>query len=252
MEKQGEQVVIPLDGSCHIQLPEFVGPLDLLLHLIEKHELDILNIPIAFVTQKYLEYLKWMHTFSIDLASEYLVMAATLAYIKSKMLLPTVPQSEEETEEEDPREELIRRLLEYQKYKWAASNLSIQNTLGQAFFARGQQETPTDEPGTFSQIGLFSLMDAFQKILERKQIKFEHEIIYEHLSIADRIGQISDKLRQTQNLKFEDLFESANLTRFDIVISFLAILEMCKLNLLNIFQSENDSTIYLHFQEIQE
>ena len=136
----------PLDPDFHISLPDFEGPLDLLLHLIRKHELDILDLPIAFVTERYLEYVTLMEKLDLDIASEYLVMAATLAHIKSKMLLPQEPddQDDEEPEEEvDPRAELIRRLLEYQKYKVAAEQLGARPIPGRDVFGRGSEEAET-------------------------------------------------------------------------------------------------------------
>ena len=132
---------IPREGQFHIQLPSFEGPLDLLLHLIKKHELDILDLPIAFVTERYLEYLRVMRELDLDVAGEYLLMAATLAHIKSKMLLPQVPGEQQDDDEDgeplDPRLELIRRLLEYQKYKNAAENLGSRAVAGRDVFGRG-------------------------------------------------------------------------------------------------------------------
>src|SRR5262249_24948156 len=148
----------------------FEGPLDLLLHLIQEHQLDILDIPVSFITQKYLEYIALMRVLSIDVASEYLVMAATLAHIKSKMLLPTPPAGQDDElieQEEDPRAELVRRLLEYQKYKTAAADLADRGTLGRDVFARGVPESVPDGPAPLAPIGLFSLPDAFEGVLKR-------------------------------------------------------------------------------------
>jgi len=141
-----------------VALPTFEGPLDLLLHLIQKHELDILDIPIAFITEKYVEYIFMMEQVNIDIASEYLVMAATLAHIKSKMLLPTPPEGQDELPEEmeDPRAELVRRLLEYQKYRLAAEQLGSRAVLGRDVFLRGTTEAVDEGPAPLAQASVFS------------------------------------------------------------------------------------------------
>src|SRR6202046_453212 len=146
----------PGTAAWSLQLPHFEGPLDLLLHLCQKHELNILDIPISFVTEKYLEYLSVMQLMHLDIASEYLVMAATLAHIKSKMLLPAPPPGQEDdafVEEEDPREALIRRLLEYQKYKQAAVDLAARGVAGRDIFLRGAaiEEAHEGEPAPLAE-----------------------------------------------------------------------------------------------------
>ncbi len=158
--------------AYQVALPQFEGPLDLLLHLIQTHELSILDIPMKFVTEKYLEYLSLMQALTIDVASEYLVMAAMLTHIKSKMLLPEAPKGQDDSAEEellDPREELVRRLLEYQKFKHAAAELQDRGTLGQDVFTR--PELPDDAPkeqGPLASFPVFQLFDAFYKLLERR------------------------------------------------------------------------------------
>jgi segregation and condensation protein A len=237
---------IPKDAYV-VSLPSFEGPLDLLLQIIQKHELNILDIPISFITEKYLAYLKVMQSLSIDLASEYLVMAATLAHIKSKMLLPELPsdQEDENAEEEiDPREELVRRLLEYQKYKAAAEDLGTRDALGRDVFQRGMNEDVPDGPAPFAKLGVFELLDAFSKLMERSKVKIEHEIVFDRISISDRINQLCDVLRDKRSLPFDELFPEAP-TRFDLIITFLALLEMCRLNMLRVFQVESLSPIHL-------
>ena len=164
----------PADASAsyRVALPAFEGPLDLLLHLIQKHELDILDIPIGFVTEKYVEFILMMEQMNIDVAGEYLVMAATLAHIKSKMLLPTPPEDQDSTEEEeaDPRAELVRRLLEYQKYKLAAEQLGTRSVLGRDVFVRGTSEAVADGPAPLASMSLFKLLDAFEVILKRVKL----------------------------------------------------------------------------------
>jgi segregation and condensation protein A len=225
-------------GGYHVQLPMFEGPLDLLLHLIKENELDILNIPIAFVSEKYFEYIKQMEEMSIDVASEYLVMAATLVYIKSRSLLPPSPEDQlaaGEEPEEDPRAELIRRLLAYQKYKLAAEQLGGRSVLGRDVFLRGASMEAGTEPAELVPPSLFQLMDAFRGVLERAKQVADHEIDFERISITDRIGQLSDLLRARGKLQFEELFEG-QVSRADLIVTFLAILEMTKLRLTKISQ----------------
>ncbi len=240
-----------------VSLPSFEGPLDLLLHLIQKHELDILDIPIGFVTTKYLEYLKLMETLTIDVASEYLVMAATLAHIKSKQLLPdAASQGGEdgvEEEEADPRAELVKRLLEYQKYKNAAEQLGARDTLGQAVFGRGGSEEVPDGPAPFAALGVFNLLDAFQKVLSRTNAKIEHEIVFDRISISERIVELTDQLKSRTNVPFEEIFaKGGKVNRFDLVITFLAVLEMCRLRMMRVFQSDALSPIYLDLLVVSE
>ncbi|MDF2692940.1 MAG: Segregation and condensation protein [Labilithrix sp.] len=229
----------------------FEGPLDLLLHLCQKHELDVLDIPISFVTEKYLEYLAVMQLMNLDVASEYLVMAATLAHIKSKMLLPAPPPGQEDelaTEEEDPREALIRRLLEYQKYKQAGEELSTRGVAQQNVFVRGMAIEEAVHTGLppLAQVPLFSLVEAFQSVLSKSQVKLSHDIVHERVTLADRINELVDVLRRRGRVTFEELFEGLT-TRFDLVITFLALLEMTRLRMTRLFQADFDSHIYIEF-----
>ena len=243
------------DNAYRIALPQFEGPLDLLLHLIQQHELDILDIPVSFITQKYLEYLSLMRSLTIDLASEYLVMAATLTHIKSKMLLPVVPKDQDgdglPEEEVDPREELVRRLLEYQKYKAAGADLAERGTLGKDIFPRGIPEPVPEGPAPFAEVGVFSLFDALEKLIKRTNVKFEHEVNFDRISITERIVQLTERLSGRRRATFEELVlddparKGAALTKFDIVITFLAILEMARMKLLRIYQSDPLATIHL-------
>ncbi len=238
-------------GGYSVTLPTFEGPLDLLLHLCQKHELDILDIPIGFVTEKYLEYLAVMQLIDLDVASEYLVMAATLAHIKSKMLLPAPPPGQEDeiaADEEDPREALIRRLLEYQKYKAAGQELAARGVAGRDVFLRG---TPIDEAvhtglPPLAQVALFSLVEAFQNVLSKSKIKLSHDIVHERVTLADRINELVDLLRTHRRLAFEELFVGMQ-TRFDLVITVLALLEMTRLRMTRLFQVDFDSPIFVEF-----
>ncbi|HEX6276848.1 MAG TPA: segregation/condensation protein A [Polyangiaceae bacterium] len=226
-------------GAYRIELPVFEGPLDLLLHLIEEHELDIFDIPIAFVATKFVETITLMHELNIDVASEYLVMAATLAHIKSKMLLPAVPDDQDvEAEPElDPRAELVRRLLEYQKYKQVADQLGGNSVLGRDVFLRGVPAPEAEGPAPIAGLSLFKLLDAFQTVLARVKASFQHEIDTERFSITDRINQLSELLQKRRRVPFEDLFEGQR-TPSDVITTFLALLEMTRLRLTLLFQDD--------------
>lgn len=246
------EVTEPPKGGYSVTLPSFEGPLDLLLHLCQKHELDILDIPIGFVTEKYLEYLAVMQLLDLDLASEYLVMAATLAHIKSKSLLPAPPPGQEDDalaeDEEDPREALIRRLLEYQKYKQAAAELASRGVAGRDIFFRGMKIEDAVHTGLppLAQVPLFSLVEAFQGVLAKSKVKISHDIVHERITLTDRINELVDVLRARRRLAFEELFTGLT-TRFDLVITFLALLEMTKLRMTRLVQSEPMSPIYVEF-----
>ena len=242
---------LPQTGGYSVTLPMFEGPLDLLLHLCQKHELDILDIPIGFVTEKYLEYLAVMQLLSLDVASEYLVMAATLAHIKSKLLLPAPPPGQEDelgADEEDPREALIRRLLEYQKYKYAGEELASRGVAGRDVFLRGMPIEEAVHTGLppLAQVPLFSLVEAFQTVLSKSNVKLSHDIVHERVTLADRINELVDILRVRRRVTFEELFEGLE-TRFDLVITFLALLEMTRLRMTRLFQESFESHIYIEF-----
>jgi segregation and condensation protein A len=225
-------------GGYQVVLPTFEGPLDLLLHLIEQHELDIRDIPIAFVAKKYVEYIVLMEELNIDIASEYLVMAATLTHIKSKMLLPVPPADQEDDEDEglDPRAELVRRLLEYQKYKRAAEQLGGGDVLGRDVFVRGLPAPNVEGPAPLAGLSLFKLLDAFQSVLSRADQKIDHQIDFERFSITDRINQLVDLLQVHKKLTFEQLFEGAS-SRGDLIVTFLALLEMTRLRMTRLEQA---------------
>lgn len=231
-----------------VSLPAFEGPLDLLLHLIQKHELDIFDIPVSFVTEKYLEYINLMQTLSIDVASEYLVMAATLAYIKSKSLLPNEPTTDDETgleeDETDPREELIRRLLEYQKYKQAAAELNDRGALGRDIFLRGSRAPEAEGPAPLAPVELWSLLDAFGKVLSRAKVDIQHEVSFDRTSITDRIAQLLEKLQGRSRCRFDELFEGQR-SRFELIVTFLALLEMTRLKMTRLYQADPLSEIFI-------
>ncbi|HEX2673550.1 MAG TPA: segregation/condensation protein A, partial [Polyangiaceae bacterium] len=224
-------------NTYSVKLPTFEGPLDLLLHLIEEHELNVMDIPIAFVAKKYVEYISLMEELNIDVASEYLVMAATLTHIKSKMLLPVVPtdQEDEAEVELDPRAELVRRLLEYQKYKHAAEQLADNPVLGRDVFLRGVPAPNVEGVAPLSGLSLFKLLDAFQGVLSRAKKFVDHQIDFERFSITDRINELSELLKNRGKILFEELFDGAR-GRADLIVTFLAILEMTRLRLTRVEQ----------------
>lgn len=229
-----------------VVLPTFEGPLDLLLHLIQQHEIDIRDIPIAFISEKYVEYIMLMQGLNIDLASEYLVMAATLAHIKSKMLLPAPPQDQEDDPENDvdPRAELVRRLLEYQKYRHAAEELGSAPVLGRDVFTRGAPAPSVEGPAPLAQVSVFKLLDAFQAVLKRVKQTAEHHIDVDRISISDRINELTDLLRGKERVSFEELFPET-MTRSDLVVTFLALLEMTRLRMTRVFQEGPLEPIYV-------
>jgi segregation and condensation protein A len=235
------------NDQCRVELPQFEGPLDLLLHLITKHELDILDIPISFITERYLSYLSLMEKMSIDVASEYLVMAATLAHIKSKMLLPTPPSDQDdglEEEAEDPRAELVRRLLEYQKYKQAALELSERSRLGQDVFGRGVIESVPQGPAPLAPEGVFSLIDAFNRILERRKIHLDHEVDFERISITERISELADIIRERVRCTIEEMLPGEGSVA-DLIVTFLALLEMTRLRMTRLVQHGPLAELYV-------
>jgi segregation and condensation protein A len=178
-----------------------------------------------------------MQDLNIDLASEYLVMAATLAHIKSKMLLPKPPvdQDDENLEDYDPRAELVRRLLEYQKYKNAAEQLGQASVLGRDVFLRGAPAPMVDGPAELAQVSVFKLFDAFHKLLSRAHQQADHLIDVDRISISERIIELTDLLRGKGKVPFFELFDES-MTRSDLIVSFLAVLEMTRLRMMVVFQ----------------
>ena len=223
-----------------VKLEHFEGPLDLLLHLIRRHEVDIYDIPIALITKQYLEYLDLMKELDLDLAGEFLLMAATLIHIKARTLVPRLEaETEDEGEPEDPRDALIRRLIEHQKYKAAAELLHERETVRSAQWVR-PDERVTDIAGEpFErelEVDLFGLLQAFQAVLKRAQERPGVPLPGEEVSIETRTRQILQRLSATGACGFEDLFEDAA-DRGDLVTTFLALLEMIRLKLIRLFQS---------------
>jgi segregation and condensation protein A len=221
----------------------FEGPMDLLIHLIKKNEVDIYDIPVALITVQYLEYLNWMQAMNIDLAGDFLLMASTLAHIKSRMLLPA---HGEENEEEDPRMELTQPLLEYMKMKSAAEELAGRFILGEHIFTRkpGNLEFNSESEETFVQIGLFELVEAFKKILDNTSAGHRVDFTDDQISVKDRIAEIMDIMEKRGSITFLELF-SRDSNRSMIVITFLAMLEMVKSALVRVVQNTYTGSIRL-------
>lgn len=234
-------------GGYNIKLEKFEGPLDLLLYLIKKNELNIYDIPIALITKQYLEYIQLLKDLNLEIAGDFLVMASTLIQIKSSMLLP-VHNDEESTEEvDDPRAELVRRLLEYSRYKDAALNLNELKQLGRDCFARSIDLSDHDKPTQADEhieVQLFTLVEAFRSIIARAPRESFHEVGAETISIAERINEILSYLQDQDHLKFEQLFDGC-CDRDYLVATFLAMLELCKLKLIRVHQSIHFGTIII-------
>ncbi len=220
--------------------------MDLLVHLIKKNEINICDIPIALVTEQYLQYLEWMDALNLDYAAEFVVMASTLTQIKSRMLLPLHP--EEAGEEEDPRQAIVRPLLEYLKLKSAAEQLAERPLLGEDTFTRPAPPAAlaVADDEEVIKIGLFELIDAFQRILAGLPDEARIEFTTDTISVKERISQIADALEAKGSLTFFELF-SEHPTRSEIVVTFLAILEMVKLALIRLVQHVNSGIIRIFY-----
>jgi segregation and condensation protein A len=244
-------------AGYQVALDVFEGPLDLLLHLVKKHELSILDIPISFVTEKYLEYLDAMAALDIDVAGEYLLMAATLCHIKSRELLPTNEPLEDEEPADgedvdvDPRADLIRRLLEYQKYKEAAQQLGQRPVVGRNVWSRGApsedavgEGVDPDAVAPLAPFPVHKLIEAFDRVMQQAKVKVAHDVLIDRLSVSQKIAELTDRLEQEGRFTFSSMFSflrdgtarSARDVRHEAVVTFLALLEMAKLRLIAIAQ----------------
>ena len=223
--------------------PPFEGPLDLLLHLVQEHQVDIFDIPIARITEAYLEALKTMQEMDIDVAGDFLQMAAQLMLLKSKLLLPRTEVAEDADpaeEQGDPREELVRRLLEYQKYRAAAEELGRHDILDRDVFARRARVArlpQSDGPEGLAEVSVFKLIEALDKALANLKPEARHEVESDRLSITDAISRVAEVLRLRRRVSFVELLLAAGGSGKSAIISaFLAILEMAKLRLLRVVQ----------------
>jgi segregation and condensation protein A len=233
-----------LDGYA-VKLSVFEGPLDLLLHLIRQNEVDITDIPIARIAEQYLDTIELMQELNLDVAAEYLVMAATLALIKSRMLLPD--ESEDDEDAIDPRTELVQRLLEYQRFKEAAETLSHRRLLGRDVFAvkgPGPEKTPDGEREI--EVGLFELISAFREVLEQaRATTLKHEVETEHVTVRERMMVVMELLETSDSIEFMRIFETPEgelrASRPLLVATFLAVLELARLAALRIYQGLGES-----------
>jgi segregation and condensation protein A len=242
---------LPLLDGMHeqysVHLDKFDGPMDLLLHLIKKNELDICDISIAVITRQYLDFIKLMKELNLEVAGDFLVMAATLLQIKSRQLLPQGDPEEPEIEEMDPRAELVRRLLEYQQYKEAGMVIGARALLGREVFARSAVEPVLAAAHSAEgplEVSLFELVDAFRVLLQRIPVESFHDVAPgDSLSIADCINEILSLLQERSTIQFEDLVLD-EFTRERVIVSFLALLELCRLKLIRIFQGDEHGSIW--------
>ena len=224
-----------------IKLDIFEGPLDLLLYLIKKNEIDIYNIPVALITEQYLQYLKIIKSLNLDLAGEYLVMASTLIHIKSKMLLPVPDEPSDEETDEDPRAELIKQLLEYQAFKEAASALEGRPLLERDVFTwsapmNDDSEKLIENEDELIEVNIFELIEAFHRLVIRIDKKELLEIDLEKMSITDMINDIMERLTREKNLTFEELLGD-KIDRRRIIYTFMAILELIKMKMVKAYQT---------------
>jgi segregation and condensation protein A len=234
--------------DIRIKLQSFEGPLDLLVHLIKKNQVNVYDIPIVLVTEQYLQYLDLMQELNLDVASEFLVMAATLIHIKSRTLLPRPGPTLLDDDDEDPRDALVQRLLEHQKFKAAAELLHDRETLRSAQWTRPDSRLEAlvgDDYEPELEVDLFGLLAAFRLVLERARERPPVPLPPEQVSIETRIEQLLERLSETEACGFEDLFQDAA-SRGDMIVTFLALLEMIRLKLIRVFQAGHIGAIRIY------
>lgn len=228
--------------EIRLSLGEFAGPLDLLLYLIRQEQANIFDIPIARITDEYLKYIRLMKKMDVALAAEFLVMAATLIEIKSKMLLPRDPVTGEEEELEDPRKELVDQLLEYEKYKSAAEMLYERSTIEQAVFKRGQIDS--DDNNLEVNATVFDLLNVFQRILERHIEEIQMEIVREEMSLAEMLRNLKTRIFSDKKLSLLEFFKEIS-SKHEIVLAFIAVLEIVRTESIRMTQTETFGDIIL-------
>ncbi len=221
-----------------VKLEIFEGPLDLLLHLVKQNHLEIANIPIAQITDQYLQYLSMMQALDLEIAGEFLVMAATLMQIKSRMLLPPETLTPEEAEEPDPAQELIQRLMEYQKFKQAAEFLSTMEKSRLVQFSRpGRPEGGTEEVEELAEASLFDLLNAFSQFMSEIPAEMIHEIIKDEHTVESKIEMLRDLVQRQPQVSFAELFSGAR-SKMEIIATFLALLELIRLKDVGVMQTQ--------------
>ena len=235
-----QDLYIPPD-ALQVFLEAFEGPLDLLLYLIKRQNLDILNIPIAVITKQYMEYIHMMDTLELELAAEYLVMAAMLAEIKSRMLLP---RPNESSEEDDPRAELIRRLQEYEQFKKAAEDIDALDRLERDIYLTDIEVPNFEVEMPLPDVKMNDLLMAFRDVVNRAEQFASHHVQREPLSVRERMVMVLEKLSSDRFTSFLDFFEVSE-GRMGVVVSFLAILELLKESMIELVQSESYAPIYI-------
>ncbi len=237
--------------SYHVKLEIFEGPFDLLFHLIEKEKVDIYNIPIAKITEQYIQYIEGLKKLDLEVTSEFLVMAATLMEIKSKLLLPTTEEKESEKEQEDPRQDLVHKLIEYKRFKNAAVELQKREIVFSQVFYKQQEDLAQYARDTAIEsfdVSMEKFLDVFQELYRRKAMKRQessmmiHKIKRDQISLEEKIQQIEEFFKNRVSLKFEQLLDQ-HFDISEIVITFLAVLELIKIKFLSVRQEE-------HFGEI--
>ncbi|MFP4532869.1 MAG: segregation and condensation protein A [Desulfobacterales bacterium] len=228
----------------------FEGPMDLLVHLIKKNEVDIYDIPIAFITDQFLAYLEWMKSLDVDIAGDFLVMAATLTHLKSRMLLPSRHGDADTEEADDPRKELTGPLLEYMQMKSVAEKLAAQPMLDEDVFTRSVDKSgliPDPHEETI-QADLISLFNAYRSLIDKMADQTELHITFEKISVKEKMTEIFDRIKEKGALAFDGLL-SENPDRKEIIVTFLAILEIVKLNMVRLMQSDPYSSLRLIYRE---
>ncbi len=237
-----------MESDYKVKLEIFEGPLDLLLYLIKRDELDIYDISIERITKQYLEYLQAFKELNIDVAGEFVVMAANLIYLKSRSLLPVDQQPpEEDVEEDDPRWDLIRQLIEYKKFKEAAAQLQVRQLEEAGRFVRqtNGDDVGAEAPLPLGEVGIFQLINAFQNVIKRLEAREDlQEIFGEHYTVSDKIEWILQRVADGVPLRFSELFASMA-SRVEIVVTFLALLELIRLRQVRATQSDAFAEIEL-------
>ncbi len=253
MEQQTEQIKFDFDtveaqivrkssDQFMLHMGEFDGPLDLLLYLIRREEANIFDIPVAKITDEYLRYIKLMKSYDIAVAAEFIVMAATLIEIKSRMLLPVEPSLDGEEEIEDPRQELVDRLLEYQQYKGAAEMLWSRATVEQAVFPRGRIES--DENNLEVSATIFDLFEKFQQIIDRHKEEIKMEIKRDEMTLSEMIADMKSRLLKNKELNLMEMFAEMK-SRHELVLAFISVLEIVKVESVRLIQERTFGDIIL-------
>jgi len=230
--------------AIKIALPLFEGPLDLLLHLIKQNKIDIYDIPISLITKQYLEYLELMKELDLEIASEFLLMAATLIYIKSQMLLP---KPEQNNEEEDPRLELVEKLVEYEKFKEISNKLKERYIFWSKAFTR---KTAQEEEFFIQDLNIFDLISALKKLLDKPEPRIY--IPKDTIKVEDKIKEILKILQEKKTITFEELFYAQSLneiSRIEIIVTFLALLELLRLKIVRVYQELPFGKILINLEE---